>query len=338
MGSFCFLGAAGRRSPLPYGRGSVLGPPRTDCMARHEDPRGSGGRGWWDHGGNIGPKLVTGEKAVLRNAEWNAVHVSWRSLEERHDDPEVAGIPWRRVAAHYGEIELDRSPCGEVRESAAKLQPLRLPAGDCTGGGALYAANHLHAILYVQKRLRDLQPQREFRKGPVCRRHHFQSEISRGPSPSVVLRRMPAVQRTDEQVGVADATLEQNKHPLVGLWLNGVRIQFLSDALVAKRRPPRPRQEPEQSSRRKYPVIRGVVVGLAGIEQVGDGLLLNGCLIGRDLGDPRAQNAPVGGRRQVLQHVVGILEVIQGAQEEREPVIGAGELKRAVEVDVMHVQ
>jgi hypothetical protein len=82
---------------------------------------------------------------ALRDTEWDAVRISGRFPDERHDDTEVAGIATRRrVTTHHREIELERSPGGQVRESAAKLQRLRLRAGDRPGWRALDGAVHLH--------------------------------------------------------------------------------------------------------------------------------------------------------------------------------------------------
>ena len=165
---------------------------------------------------------------ILRNTERNAMAVSRRFLEERHDDAKLTDIPSRgRVAALHLKSSwiarlVDRFGNRPRNSSVSGFVQVMAPAGE----PSMVQVTRTRPCA-SRSRLGDLEPQSKFRQGAVRRRHHFQGESLRGPSPSIVFRRMPAVQCTDEQAGMPGPALEQNKHPFIGLGVDGVGVQSL---------------------------------------------------------------------------------------------------------------
>ena len=170
----------------------------------------------------------------LRNTERNAMAVSRRFLEERHDDTKFTDIPSRGVVTTlHMEIELDGAPGGEVRKSAAEFQCLRLSTGDGPRWTSpLWYKSLAPGPVTSRSAAGTWNRKANSDSGAVRRRHHFQGESLRGPSPCFVFRRIPAVQCADQQVGMPGPAFEQNKHPFIGPGVDGVGDQSWSDPLA----------------------------------------------------------------------------------------------------------
>ncbi|MFD0491681.1 hypothetical protein ACFQ0O_36720 [Saccharopolyspora spinosporotrichia] len=96
-------------------------------------------------------------------------------------------------------------------------------------------------------------------------------------------------------------------------------------------------EEPAQAGLGEDPEVGGVVVGLPRVQQVGHRLVLQtGLVVGRELGDPGGDEAQVGPRRQRLQHVERVLQVVEQPEEEHRVVVLCGQAELAVQVDLVH--